>query len=127
MQNCTKMNTNLYTGHLKANEYATSTINSNVRMLTVFLNWLKQEHIQAEEVRYTDILAYIKHHQRKNASQQTIQNYLNAVRLYYDCLLEHTKITHHPLVKVKQGNQQKKAVPCAGTAGTKRTLQQLPD
>lgn len=94
--------------YLKQKQLSTNTIESNKATLKRFLNWLGKQEIEPEQVRYADVLAYMKQCQQQGTVQRTIQNYLNSIRNFYDHLIEQQKVKTNPLQSVKvQGVKRK--------------------
>jgi site-specific recombinase XerD len=101
------MKTN-FTDYLKSKEHTRGTINSFSRVVAIFLNWLNKEQIEEEQVSYTDILSFMKYCQKQGATQRTVQNYLNAIRHFYDHLIEQGKKETNPVTGIKiQGVKRK--------------------
>jgi len=100
------MKTN-FIDYLKAREHTPRTITSFNRIVTIFLNWLKKEQIEVEQVRYQDILLFMKHCQRQ-VSQRTIQLYLNVIRHFYNHQIEEGRVEVNPVTGIKvQGVKRK--------------------
>ena len=101
------MKTN-FINYLKSKGRTRRTINSFNRVVTIFLNWLEKEQINDEQVRYQDILAFMKYCQKQGATQRTVQNYLNSVRHFYDHLIEQGRKEVNPVTGIKvQGVKRK--------------------
>jgi integrase/recombinase XerD len=100
-----KTNFNYY---LKGKELSTNTIESFEIIVNRFLSWLKAQVIEPEQVSYNDILAYMRYCQKKGVVQSTIQNYLLAVRHFYNYLIEEEQIEINPVSGIKvQGIKRK--------------------
>lgn len=100
-----KMN---FSDYLKGRKLTKRTISTFERISVIFLNWIEAEQIEIDQVRYQDILQFMKYCQRQ-ASQRTVQHYLNVVRHYYDYLIEKGKTSANPVTGIKiQGVQRKK-------------------
>ena len=94
--------------YLKTKGFTSQTITSFDRVLAIFLNWIEKEQINVEQVRYQDILSFIKHCQKQGVSQRTVQFYLNVVRHLYDHLVEQRKTEVNPVTGIKvQGVKRK--------------------
>jgi len=101
------MKTN-FIDYLKSKGHTGGTINSFSRVVAIFLNWLNKEQIEEEQAGYTDILSFMKYCQKQGATQRTVQNYLNAVRHFYDHLIEQGKKEINPVAGIKiQGVKRK--------------------
>ncbi|HJW28503.1 MAG TPA: tyrosine-type recombinase/integrase, partial [Saprospiraceae bacterium] len=77
-------------------------------VIGIFLNWVKKEELDIEQVRYQDILSFMKHCQKKGVSQRTIQHYLSVVKHHYDHLIEQGMREANPVNGIKvQGVKRK--------------------
>ncbi len=95
--------------YLKAREHTPRTITSFNRVVAIFLKWLKKEQIEVEQVRYQDILLFMKYCQ-KQVSQRTIQLYLNVIRHFYDHQIEEERIEVNPVTGIKVQGVKRKAL-----------------
>ncbi len=69
---------------------------------------MKKQAIEPEQGSYADVLAYMKHCQRKGVTQRTIQNYLNMIKHFYNYLIEQKRIEVNPVIGIKiQGVKRK--------------------
>jgi site-specific recombinase XerD len=94
--------------YLKAKEFAHKSIDSAEKSVKRFIRWTVKENVQLEQVRYHDLLLWMKHCQQGGASQKTIQNYVLMVKIYYDHLIEQKEITINPANGIKvQGVKRK--------------------
>jgi len=97
-----------FTNYLKSKGRTYGTIDSFERVATIFLNWLNKEQIEQEQASYQDILSFMKYCQKQGATQRTVQNYLNAVRHFYDYLIEQGRKESNPVTGIKvQGVKRK--------------------
>ena len=92
-----KMNFNYY---LKKLQHSTKSIKSCEKSVDRYLEWLREQAIEPEQVSYSDILAYMQSVQKNGATQRTIQNYLNMVKHYYDYLVEQNKMDNNPVSRI---------------------------
>lgn len=90
-----------FTNYLKQNQYSSKTISSNHNMILIYLSWLDAENIEAENASHTDLLAYIKHSQAKGLTQESIRQYINVIRLFYDYKKHTGHINHNPAKHIK--------------------------
>ncbi|MFB0924807.1 MAG: phage integrase N-terminal SAM-like domain-containing protein, partial [Vicingaceae bacterium] len=73
-----------------------------------FINWCEDENIESEQSTYTEILAYIKHIQKRNIKQRTIQIYIGSLKHYFTWLVKRELIAENPIKQIKiQGIQRK--------------------
>jgi len=101
------MKTN-FIDYLKSKGRTHGTIDSFSRVATIFLNWLDKEQIEQEQASYADILSFMKYCQKQGATQRTVQNYLNAIRHFYDHLIEQGRKESNPVTGIKvQGVKRK--------------------
>jgi integrase/recombinase XerD len=78
-------------------------------LAAIFLNWLKKQQLSVEQVRYQDILMFMKHCQ-KQVSQRTVQLYLNVIRHLYDHQIEQGKTEVNPVTGIKVQGVKRKAL-----------------
>src|SRR5579863_1548575 len=99
------MNFNHY---LKKLEHSDKTIESCERSVNYFLVWLQKQSIEPEQAGYADILAYMRHCQKKGVTQRTIHNYINMIKHFYSYLIDQNKIEVNPVTGIKvQGVKRK--------------------
>jgi integrase/recombinase XerD len=89
------MNTPEFIAYLKRKQFASTTLRTSETVIQLYFDWLLAENLEPEQVSYQEILGFIKSH-RKQASQRTLQHYLNVIRHYYDHLIEVKKIEYNP-------------------------------
>lgn len=83
-------------------------IGSCEKVMRFFLTWLGNQNMEPEQASYADVLAYMKHCQKKGVTQRTIQNYLNMVRHLYTHLIGQGQIEINPVTGIKiQGVKRK--------------------
>jgi integrase/recombinase XerD len=94
--------------YLKKLQQTQKSIASCERAANRFLDWLKKQSIQPEQVSYADVLAYMKHCQKNGAAQRTVQHYLNMVKHFFDYLIKEGKVKTNPVAGIKvQGVKRK--------------------
>jgi len=81
---------------LKQKGFATGTQEIYYKSAKLFLRWTEEENIPAEQVQYTDILAFIEYLKTKEKSTKTINRYLLSVRHLYESL----KTENNPAINV---------------------------
>jgi site-specific recombinase XerD len=97
-----------FTDYLKSKGMTPRTIIGFNRVLEIFLNWVKKEQLDIEQVRYQDILLFMKHCQKQGATQRTVQVYVNNIKHFYDHLIEQGRKEINPLKGIKvQGIKRK--------------------
>lgn len=72
--------------YLRLKKYATTTITTNCRYVTEFINWLKTENIEILQVTYNDILAFIDFCRNNENSWALTNHKLLSIRHYYNHL-----------------------------------------
>ena len=87
--------------YLRFKGLSKSTRASTIFSVSKFYDWIEKEQLEVEEIRYQDILEYIKQLQVRGLSQRTIQHYLNDVSHYFEFLLQQQEITSNPVPGVK--------------------------
>lgn len=92
---------NSFTDYLKREQLSHRTIESYEAIMARFHPWLKKQNMEAEQVRYADVLVYMKHCQKHGITQRTVQNYLNGIRKFYDYLVDEKRIKTNPLLSIK--------------------------
>lgn len=98
-----------FKNYLKENGYATTTIKNNEVMIFNFITWLDRQNMEVENVKNTDLLAYIKHCSTKEMQQITIERYVNAIKLFYRFKVNTGSIKSNPTNNIKiQGIKRKK-------------------
>jgi site-specific recombinase XerD len=94
--------------YLKRKEFTTNSIASIEKSVNRFLKWVEKENLQPAQVRYADLLLWMKHKQKSGTSQRTIQLYLWCIKHYYDYLIEQKETQHNPTTGIKvQGIKRK--------------------
>jgi site-specific recombinase XerD len=103
-----KMKAENFTQYLKGKEMSLKSVETYTIVVERFLSWLKTENMKAEQARHQDILAFMKHCQKKGVSQRTIKHYLGCVKAYYDHLTESNAVKANPAQSIKvQGVKRK--------------------
>ena len=95
--------------YLQGKEYSHASIATYERFTDQFLEWLQKENMRAEQVRYQDILLYMKHcSSKKNHSQRTVQHTIITLGHYFDYLQDTKQIEGNPTKGIKvQGVKRK--------------------
>jgi site-specific recombinase XerD len=98
-----------FKNHLEDKEYSNSTIATYERFTNQFLEWTKKENIPTGQIRYQDILGYMKYCTgKKSYSQRTVQHTVITLSHYFDYLQETGTITSNPAKGIKvQGVKRK--------------------
>ncbi len=75
---------------------STSTIEGYGASLKRVEQWATSERLSLDELSYTDVLAYTKHCQQNGAGKITVNNYLLAIKHYFNHLIEEGKANENP-------------------------------
>jgi site-specific recombinase XerD len=89
-----------FTDYLRTKELTNRTIATVEKVVNLFLQWLKKEQVEAAQVRYQDILLFMKHCQKQGTSQRTVQHYLNSIKHFYSYLIEQEQIAVNPVAGI---------------------------
>lgn len=106
--NYTKMS---FKEYLQRASYTHSSIATYERFTDQFLQWAENENVEVEQVRYQDILAYMKHcSNNRGYSQRTIQHTMITLTHYFDYLLETGAVANNPVKGIKVKGVKRKTV-----------------
>ena len=75
-----------FKAELVAQELEENTVRQNRNYAGIFLEWIAEENIKKEEVRYKEIIAFIRDLQDRNYNTRFINRIILAVRYYYNYL-----------------------------------------
>ena len=108
MKNCNCRRTS-FKSYLQSQEYSSTSIATYERFTDQFLDWVRKENIEADQIRYQDILAYMKYCSgKKGYSQRTVQHTVITLGHYFDYLLDAGEIEINPVRGIKvQGVRRK--------------------
>lgn len=98
-----------FKSYLQGKEYSHASIATYERFTDQFLEWAKKENLPIEQIRYQDILLYMKHcSSKKNHSQRTVQHTIITLGHYFDYLQDTKQIEGNPTKGIKvQGVKRK--------------------
>jgi site-specific recombinase XerD len=97
-----------FRNYMQGKEMSRSTIESYTIRVENFLQWLQKENMTAEQVRHADVLAFMKHCQKKGVAQRTVQHYLGCIKTYYEYLTVTGTVEINPVHGIKvQGVKRK--------------------
>jgi integrase/recombinase XerD len=82
--------------YLVQKQFSESTVKIYENGVKDFLEWISNHHYQEEDIRYADLMSYIKHSQKKGKSKLSIQHELLAIRHYFNYLVKTGKIKSNP-------------------------------
>ncbi len=87
-----------FKAYLQSKGHSKQNVDVHYRYLNAFINWTKNENIETELASYGELLGYIKHLQKREVKQRTIQLYVNSLNHYFKW------ITHQ---EIRQDNPTK--------------------
>lgn len=88
--------------YLRSKQFTHKSIESSITVFNQYLKWTEKENLpELEQVRYNDLLLFMKHCQRKGMSQRTIKHYMIIVRHYYDHLAAEGVIKSNPVTDIR--------------------------
>lgn len=86
-----------FKNYLQGKEYSNSTIATYERFTNQFIAWTQKENIPTAQIRYPDILLYMKHcSTKKGYSQRTVQHTVITLGHYFDYLLDTHQVKTNP-------------------------------
>ena len=84
-----------FKNYLEQKNFSTKTVVSYLYTHRVFLNWIEDENIKPQELRYADLLAFIRHATRLGHSKHVIAHQLTIIRHYFDYLIKIGKVKNN--------------------------------
>jgi len=100
---------NSFTAYLEQKQYSTRSIATYEKALNLYLDWLKAEALQAEQVTYNEVLQYVKHC-AKRMNQRSISGYVLVLRHYYDHLILSGQVATNPTVSLRLQGVKKRTL-----------------
>jgi len=85
-----------FNDYLKEKQFSESTIKIYENGTKDFLEWVTKHSYQLENIRYANLMSYIKHSQKKGKSKVNVQGQLLAIRHYFNYLVKDGKIKSNP-------------------------------
>lgn len=82
--------------YLQEKNYSESSIRIYEHGTNDFLAWISLHQYSIENIRYADLMNYIKHRQKKGLSKSRIQNELLSVRHYFNHLVKEKQVKSNP-------------------------------
>lgn len=82
--------------YLTQKQFSESTVKIYENGVKEFLDWTSNHHYLEENIRYADLMNYIKHSQKKGKSKLNVQHQLLAVRHYFNYLVKSGKVKSNP-------------------------------
>jgi site-specific recombinase XerD len=94
-------NENKYREWLIIKGYSKNTTESNITMLQRFTQWLAKENIDIVETSYNDVMAFIQSCNQRGNERQTVQQYVVAIRHYYNHLMYEGEMNDNPASNIE--------------------------
>lgn len=82
--------------YLEKKQFSESTVKIYENGVKEFLEWITKHQYEEENIRYADLMTYIKHSQKKGKSKLNVQHQLLAVRHYFNYLVKSGKVKSNP-------------------------------
>ena len=86
--------------YLVQKQFSESTVRIYENGAKEFLEWITKHHYQEENIRYADLMSYIKYCQKKGKTKLHIQHELLAIRHYFNYLVKVGKMKSNPAQRV---------------------------
>ena len=94
-------NTEELTSYLQEKGHTKKSINSRILVFRQYCQWLEKERLEIHEIRYQDVLEYMRQCKLRGVKQRTIQHYIGTLKNYYDYALQAGKITNNPTTHIE--------------------------
>lgn len=85
-----------FNDYLTQKQFTSSTVKIYQKDIKEFLEWTTKHHYPMENIRYADLMNFIKHSQKKGHNKLKIQHQLLAMRHYFNYLIKTGKIKSNP-------------------------------
>jgi len=82
--------------YLTEKQFSESTVKIYENGTKDFLEWITTHQYSMENIRYADLMSYIKHSLKKGKSKVNVQHQLLAIRHYFNYLVKAKKIKSNP-------------------------------
>jgi len=82
--------------YLEKKHFSESTVKIYENGVKEFLEWTDKHHFHEENIRYADLMSYIKYTQKKGKSKLNVQHQLLAIRHYFNYLVKARKMKSNP-------------------------------
>jgi integrase/recombinase XerD len=90
-----------FENYLRAEGQRLNTIRGNTSSVSLFLDWLDTQDINYTEVSYTDLLAYINYTKERGNAKHTINQKLQGLKHFYNCLQQADKVKYNPCEELR--------------------------
>lgn len=101
---------NDFIDYLKKLQFSRNTLATCKRVINLYLDWVKMERLEPEQISYQDLLSFMKYCSKKGRSQRTTQHYLNTIRHYYNHLEEEGLIDINPVTGIEVKGVKRKVL-----------------
>ncbi|MBU2019069.1 MAG: tyrosine-type recombinase/integrase [Bacteroidetes bacterium] len=85
-----------FRNYLLAEDKSQASISIIERSVYSFLNWCEDQRLEVEQVHYSDLLAYMKHLQRREVKQRTVQMAISHLKHFFTWQLRQGKRSDQP-------------------------------
>lgn len=82
--------------YLESKGFSHKSISGHYSTLSRFLDWCDDEHVESEQTTYAELLAYVKHLQKRGVKQRTVQLYVNTLSHYFSWLVKREILEANP-------------------------------
>lgn len=82
--------------YLEKKQFSEGTVKIYENGVKEFLEWITKHQYEEENIRYADLMSYIKHSQKNGKSKLNIQHQLLAIRHYFNYLVKAGRIKSNP-------------------------------
>ncbi len=89
-----------YKEYLEQHRYAGTTVQRRILVVNRFIKWSQRQGILVEAITYNDLLGYVKE-LKKDHKSNSIDSQLQAIRTYYDYLVEECICTENPAKELR--------------------------
>ena len=91
---------NSFRKYLLEKDQSPNTTEGHISRTTRFLQWLKEENVTIGQMRYADVLHYIKQCTDRGNSKRTLQILVNTLKHYFNHLVEEETIEANPAERI---------------------------
>ncbi|GAA5044299.1 hypothetical protein GCM10011506_47930 [Marivirga lumbricoides] len=89
-----------FESYLQSKGFTSNGIKSRLKILKRYRKWLAEEHLEAEQVTYNELLSFMKWCSNKGASQRTIQSYMGAIKHLYEYFIREEITDKNPATDI---------------------------
>ena len=90
-----------FENYLLSKNYGEKTIKSYEKTLRYYRRWLVEHQLKEEEIRQADIMLFIQYHKDREVTMSSISRYVNAIKHYYNYLLENGAVLENPTLEIE--------------------------